>query len=258
LTWWARRLANANYEREMELLSVLCDRKKLGIDVGAKVGMYTYRIAARSARAIAFEPIPLFNRMLRKALPARRVQIEPVALSSTTGRTVLRMPVDHKGGHLAYGRSTLEPTNPLANEVIARVDELEVETRRLDDYALADVGFIKVDVEGHELSVLDGAAQTIAAQRPNLLIECNDEHAPNAVARLASWFAAHDYDALFMRGHELLPIDAYDRDRDWAHHIENFIGISRSRTELRERLASRVRAPRRLGAFLAWYNEVTP
>ena len=37
-------------------------------------------------------------------------------------------------------------------------------------------GFIKIDVEGHELKVIDGAKETIEKHKPNLLIEIEEQH----------------------------------------------------------------------------------
>ena len=50
----------------------------------------------------------------------------------------------------------------------------DVETKRLDDFAIANCSFIKIDVEGHEEAVLDGASALIAAQRPVLMIELDE------------------------------------------------------------------------------------
>jgi FkbM family methyltransferase len=237
-----RRLSGANYEREMELLDVLCDPARTGIDVGAKVGMYTYRIRARSSDVVAFEPVPLFHDLLRAVFEGKRGRIEPVAVSDRRGTATLRMPYDHDGSR-QFGRSSIEPANPLAHRQIARTEELEVETRPLDDYAFPRVGFIKIDVEGHELAVLEGAARTIAEHKPNLLIECNDDHQPRAIERLAAWLHAHDYEAAFLDGAELRDIARYDRGEHWAgRNIENFICTHRSRADVRERLARRAAA----------------
>lgn len=234
-----RRISKANYEREMELLDVLCDPARTGIDVGAKVGMYTYRIRARSSDVVAFEPIPLFHDMLRAVFEGKRGHIEPVAVSDRRGTATLRMPYDGEG-HRQFGRSSIEAANPLVHHQIARTEELVVETRAIDDYQFPRVGFIKIDVEGHELAVLDGAARTIAEQRPNLLIECNDDHHPGAVGKLAAWLAAHDYEAAFLDGGELHDIARYDRAEHWEQRtIENFICTHRDRAEVRERLARR-------------------
>jgi FkbM family methyltransferase len=237
-----RRIAGANQEREMKLLDVLCDPARTGIDIGAKVGMYTYRIRARSSDVVAFEPIPLFHDMLRAVFEGKRAHIEPVAVSDRRGKATLRMPYD-RGGARQFGRSSIEPANKLEHEQIARTEELEVETRPIDEYAFPNVGFIKIDVEGHEIAVLDGAVRTIAEQQPNLLIECNDDHHPRATQRLAEWLRAHDYEASFLDGKELHDIARYDREEHWVkHNIENFICTHRSRADVRERLARRAAA----------------
>ena len=242
MTHLARRLVRASYEREMELLPVLCDRERTGIDVGAKVGMYTYRIRDRSSDVVAFEPIPLFNQMLKKVFDGRRGRIEPFAVSDKRGTAVLRMPFDQSDTP-QFGRSTIDTSNPLDHKLCARTEELEVETRRIDDYEFQNVGFIKIDVEGHELAVLDGAEKTISDQHPNLLIECNDDHNPSGVSKLITWLHARDYTTWFLAKGELLDASRYDRDEHWTRqHIENFIGVHSSRAavcdSLRERVAT--------------------
>ena len=235
-TFLARKAVYASYEPEMELLGVLCEPTKSGIDVGAKVGMYTYRIRKHARDVTAFEPIPLFNTMLRKVFGGRRARIEPYAVSNERTKTVLRMPYD-KGGGPQFGRSTIDTGNPLRHEVVARVEELEVETRTIDDYEWGGVGFIKIDVEGHELAVLEGAAKTIDADHPNLLVECNDDHCPGGVGKLTAWMQARGYDLYFLEQRQIRPVAEYDRDVHWkGQYIENFICIHRSRAGLVDEL----------------------
>lgn len=239
------RIYGANYEREMELLGALCDPTRTGIDVGAKVGMYTYRIRDRSSDVIAFEPVPLFNQMLRRVFEGRRGRIEPYALSNAHGHATLRMPFRANGG-AEFGRSTIEPANSLAHHTVDHSRELEIETRTLDQYRLHNVGFIKIDVEGHELAVLDGAEETLASSRPNLLVECNDDHQPGGVAKLARWLAAHDYDGYFALGTQLVSIAAYVHADHWQRHgIENFICMPRSRPEVLDAVRRACLAPLR-------------
>ena len=49
--------------------------------------------------------------------------------------------------------------------------EIPVKVVRLDDEGLGNVGFMKIDVEGHEYEVIDGARALLARCRPNLLVE---------------------------------------------------------------------------------------
>ncbi len=177
---------------------------------------------------------------LKKVFDGKRGRIEPVAVSSCRGKAVLRMPFDHTGD-AQFGRSTIDTANPLTHKQVARTEELEVETRTIDEYALPKVGFIKIDVEGHEVSVLEGAEKTIAQHKPNLLIECNDDHQPDGRAKLAAWLEGHDYDGFFVHERTVKPMDQYVRAEHWDKHtIENFICIHRSRPEVREKLAARV------------------
>ena len=240
LVFLMRRLSRANYEPEMELLDLLCNRKRPGIDIGAKIGMYTYRIRKHSSEVIAFEPIPMFNQFLRAIFEGNRGRVEPYAVSNQRGTAKMRLPYGHDRKP-KFGRSTIDPANRFDPEVIARFEEIPVETRRIDDYELPDTGFIKIDVEGHELDVLAGAAATLARHKPNLLIECNEEHQSDAVKRLGSWLDAHDYRTVFVEGRELRPIEEYDREVHWiGKGIENFIGIHRSRTDVLDRVAERI------------------
>jgi FkbM family methyltransferase len=231
-TFVAKRMVGASYEREMQLLDTLCDRTKLGIDVGAKVGMYTYRIRAHSSEVVAFEPIPLFHNMLKRVFDGKRARVEPYAVSNRAGTAVLRMPYDDGGGP-QFGRSTIAVGNKLEHEIVASVKELEVETRTVDNYEFDVVGFIKIDVEGHEMAVLEGAETTIAKHRPNLLVECNDDHAPGGVAKLTSWMRDRGYTLHFLHQRVIRPVAEYNREIHWKHHtIENFICVHESRPEV--------------------------
>lgn len=60
---------------------------------------------------------------------------------------------------------------------------------RLDDFALDDVGFIRIDVAGHEIPVLLGAASTIEKWRPVVLMEL----AKGDVESANAWFRNLDY-----------------------------------------------------------------
>ena len=95
--------------------------------------MYTYRIRAHSSEVIAFEPIPMFNRILRTVFEGKRGRVEPYAVSDQRGTAKLRLPYGHDGTP-KFGRSTIDPSNRFDPEVIARNEEIEVETRRIDDY----------------------------------------------------------------------------------------------------------------------------
>jgi FkbM family methyltransferase len=240
LMFLVRRLQRVNYEREMELLDILCDPAKTSIDVGAKLGMYTYRLLRHSCDVIAFEPIPLLVTMLERVFHNRPCRVMPCALSDAPGRAVMRVPYG-KNGEVKFGRSTIEPENALFHDDVAHVEEIDVEVRTLDDCDPRNVGFIKIDVEGHELAVLRGAARTLEREVPTLLVEASDHHHPGAVANLRAFMTGHGYRGFFLRPGLLLDLDSVTDDSAFVREsIENFLFVHSSRPEVRTRLADRV------------------
>ncbi len=156
LFWKLDTLARGKFfEPEINLLPQLCDKNKISIDVGANYGGYLTHMLPHSSSVIAFEPIPHLVRILRNAFYKERyiqnrVSVIGAAVSGRSGRARLRHAVYHPGF------STIEPTNDFRGKIRhdTSVVTPEVPMRSLDSYGLKDVGFIKVDVEGQELEVL--------------------------------------------------------------------------------------------------------
>jgi len=168
-------------ERELRELPRLVARGSIAVDVGAHFGTYSHalcRLVGKQGLVHAFEPIAEDARYLTAAARQLRLPMEVhnCALSSVNGTAALTVP--DRYGHGKTALSSLEPH-------VGTGERRTVEVRRLDDVlAGADrpVSFIKIDVEGHELAVLEGAAETIARHKPNLLIEIEERfHAAPAV-----------------------------------------------------------------------------
>ncbi len=170
-------------ERELPLLSEWVDNR-VALDVGANAGTYAYHLS-KLTDVIAFEPNPRFRGRLGR-LP-RNVRVENVALSDRDGTATFRIPLMTNGSQ-ADGWGTLED--------VPGAISIAVPTRTLDSYNL-DPGFIKIDVEGHEESVLYGALQTIRRSKPILLIECEERHNPGATSRLPALLASEGYSGFF-------------------------------------------------------------
>jgi FkbM family methyltransferase len=137
-----------------------------GVDVGANEGAVLESIVrlAPDGRHIAFEPIPGLNEQLAQRFP--NVDVRRAALSNTTGTTTF----SHVTGAPAYsGLRERKDLPPGASDV----QRIEVSTERLDD-VLADgppPTLIKIDVEGAELSVMQGGIETLQRHRPFVLFE---------------------------------------------------------------------------------------
>jgi FkbM family methyltransferase len=141
------------------------------LDIGANLGEYTVLAAQatdKHGRVIAYEPNPIVrDRLLRniKANGFRHVEVCANALGLEDGIGVLTVPSDESGlGTLRSG--------PVGTE-------FRVEVRRLDgtlsEEDRARLSMIKLDVEGFELEVLQGARDTIDEARPVILYECAED-----------------------------------------------------------------------------------
>jgi FkbM family methyltransferase len=178
VSWWRG-------EPELRLLPRLCPRDELALDIGANLGVYAWHLARLSAGVVAFEPQPGLAASLRDAF-GDRVRVEQAALSDEDGEAVLRVPSER----MMTGRATIEAANALDG---FDTREVRVPTRRLDGYGLGRVGFMKIDVEGHELAVLRGADAVLRRDRPSLIVESEDRHRPGAVAELRRTLGEHGY-----------------------------------------------------------------
>lgn len=189
-------------ERELHLLPLLCDPRSVSVDVGANRGIYTYFLRKYSAGVLAIEANPTYVAMIERVF-GKKVPVLQAAASERTDRVTLWIPQDK----MAQGMATVERENPVA---FGDCTSIEVPCITLDSIALNRVGFIKIDVEGHELSVLKGAAKLLARDAPTLLIEVEERHRDNAVASVRTFLEAYDYDGFFLLDGKLQPIDRFD------------------------------------------------
>jgi len=157
-------------EPELRMLPRLVFKKDVALDIGANVGFYAFRMSKIFSKVYAFEINHELTGDLQSYNPGN-ITIMPVGLSSEAGEATLHIPV--LNGLPLTGWASLTPGNyPEATGELTKV----VKIATLDSFQLENVSFIKIDVEGHELHVLEGARQTLTKHRPMVLIEIKDEN----------------------------------------------------------------------------------
>jgi FkbM family methyltransferase len=203
---WRHRIRTwhiSTEEAEQELLPWACDRRQLSVDVGAAHGAYLAHLLLYSAGVIAFEPRPEAAGRLRAQFGGTaHTRLEQVALSDVSGTAELRIPAQRPT------RGTIAASNRL--EGGCEVALHTVRCARLDEYRLAPVGFVKIDVEGHERAVLAGARDTLGRNRPIVLVEAEERHSAGSVAGVARFFAELDCKGYFLLEGRLRPIAEFD------------------------------------------------
>jgi FkbM family methyltransferase len=144
------------------------------VDVGANIGYYTWlasSLVGESGRVLAFEPGPYAAARLSQILDqgfVKNVVQHQVALSDYTGEGILYVPPSSAGNY-----------NPSMTPYLPGMTAVTTPIGVLDDYLerhnFETVDVIKIDVEGLELDVLQGASRALNAHRIRaVLCECGD------------------------------------------------------------------------------------
>ena len=174
----------------------MVDPQKLAIDVGANKGLYTYFLAKTAKQVIAFEPHKKLYEFLQKATPVN-VTVINKCLSDKDEMVDFHVPIVN--GKVSYNISSIEAD--MVNKYETHIERVEAVT--LDHFNFENVGFIKIDVEGHEINVLKGALKTIQTSKPVLQIEILADPAfvnDHEVVRL---LRDTDYEVLCLQDHIL-------------------------------------------------------
>ena len=180
ITHSAYYLADASVEQAEKsmMLKVLeqLPPQSIFYDVGANIGLYAWLALSRrpDLKVHLFEPDPANLSLIRRTASLVKTNgpvIHPVAVSDRKGLSIFKSdPITSATGSLERGESFSE------RHFNAQVPEFEVETVMLDEIAAqhGDPALMKIDVEGHEASVLAGAHELLKRAKPVLLFECFD------------------------------------------------------------------------------------
>ncbi len=184
---------------------------EVAVDVGANKGAFLPWLsrAAGPGKVVAFEPQPVLAGYLRRACAAARLKnvvVEAVGVSDRRGRLTLRVP---EGGRSSPGAS-FEP----AVAALSPCREIVVPVTSLDEYFRGEparVAAIKVDVEGHELSVFRGGEDVLARHSPLLVFECEERHVGrDGIRQTLRFLEERGYGGFFVWRSRLLPIGEFD------------------------------------------------
>lgn len=156
---------------ESYLLKSLLESDDVAVDAGANIGFYTLLISSVVSRGqvISFEPVPRNFEILKHniSLSPRNKNIE-----------IINKGLWHKKDTIDFSLETSMEDNIgsfTAGKVSATIAQYKCEVIPMDDIFqnAARLDFIKMDIEGAELSALKGGQKVIEKFRPQFLIEIN-------------------------------------------------------------------------------------
>jgi FkbM family methyltransferase len=150
----------------------------VAVDVGAAMGSYCWILGGPARKIYAFEPGRIHNACLSRAAFNSNVEVIRAAVGSAPGKVRLFTRGAEPDDRFSASISLQNPVTKAA----AIVDEVEQVT--LDGFfaehlpAGRSIDLLKIDVEGYELNVLEGAVGLIDAHKPLIICEIEARHNP--------------------------------------------------------------------------------
>lgn len=137
------------------------DRRRLALDIGAHVGLWSRPLADAFDSLRAFEPVPEHCECWEANMRGvDNATLHPVALAKVSGSLAFE-PAGANSGNWRVGDGT---------------GRLQFQAFTLDEFGFQDVDFIKIDAEGYEYNILLGGEATIRKQRPVVVVEQKPGH----------------------------------------------------------------------------------
>ena len=147
----------AEYQYQVRDRSMTYVKKHgVALDIGANVGLWSRSLCKNFTTVLAFEPVAMFRECLSKNISADNLQVKNFALGDKRTQATMII-TEGNTGHTHIDPATLGTG--------------ETEIYRLDDLDLDEVDYIKMDCEGYEYRILQGAEQTICRCRPVVVVE---------------------------------------------------------------------------------------
>jgi FkbM family methyltransferase len=170
-------------QNELGFIRQFIEPGSVVLDVGAYVGTHTLAFAhfvGEDGRVVAFEPMPEVFDVLKGNVAANQlsnVRLEKVAVAERAGS--IEMPTRDIAQAASFGSTSLKgryvqgPACSEQEKAVQTKAPVEVPTVAIDGLGLDKCSLIKIDAEGMESAVLNGAAETIGRLGPVVYAECN-------------------------------------------------------------------------------------
>mgnify|MGYP001212862772 CR=1 FL=1 len=129
-------------------------------DIGSNIGQWTRPLATRFDKVVCFESNPNFRECFNKNITEQNVTLHP------------------------YGLSDKEHTaSQEFNSTVIDDQPGDIKMKTLDSYNFSKVDLVKIDVDGYEIPLLNGARETLTKNTPVINIEMKRRKRPHIVEK---------------------------------------------------------------------------
>jgi len=224
-----KNYGNFNRTGEKNFIRLIKDEINLSLDIGANVGNYTKLILQETnSKVISFEPLPDAYRELENLKKdfSERLEIFNIAISNENKKQDL-----YFSNERSEKASLMKHLEKLSFVGKANRNKISVEVKKLDDLKNIlknqTIDFIKIDTEGYEFEVLDGAKYLLKEHKPKFIqIEFNWHQLlkGQTLYKLSSMIDFSDIFKILPYGNELIQIDP-SRPENNIYHLSNYVFI---------------------------------
>lgn len=209
-------------------------------DVGAHRGEWAAEVLGinKDVMLHCFEPCSMSFSILKKRQMGRNVVLNPFGLGSKQSREKIYILEGSGEGNSLFERSGLDAENDFESNVTSEL----VEIKKLDHYCLEkgidQIDFLKIDVEGNELAVIEGGKDLFLNQSVKIvLFEYGGTYIDSRILLkdFFLFFSELNYDFFLLYPQGIRRIPRYD-SRLENFQYKNFLIVHRSLTEHLERL----------------------
>ena len=198
-------------DEEMTYVSKLLKEKRRFLDVGANVGIYSFYFKNSFKNIDAFEPLKEISYRL-EYYQNESLKVHNCALSNKKGEFQIYIPFI--SGQTVASLSSLEKRNGDCKVRIVKVD-------KIDNYDFDDVDLIKIDVEGHEEYVIEGARNVIKKNMPILIVEIEQRHIKKQIEEVFQTILKLNYFGFFLQNGNLTSLDQFNYESHQKKYLNN-------------------------------------
>lgn len=161
---WLRKVNETKLDRlryqgkKQDLALSYCTQRRVAVDIGGHVGLWSFYLSALFEQVHAFEPVAEHRECFAVNVTAPNVILYPCALGDREGSISMHTSTGSSGDSWVKGSG-------------------DIPMHRIDSYGFSDVDLIKIDTEGNELPVLRGAEDTLLRCHPVVIVEQKPGHA---------------------------------------------------------------------------------
>ena len=158
----------------------------LAIDIGSNIGLWSRDLTNFFDKTICFEPNKDCIRFLIKNIIIEKAIIYNYALGSKNEEKELFAPINSGGSSFINNVKT--GYNPDGSKIYGKwpqgTKKQLVKVKKLDEFNFKKINFIKIDVQGYEYEVLNGAKKTLEINSPIICLEENNPRDSEAIKLL--------------------------------------------------------------------------